>query len=210
MVTKFGAPNSSLFVSWQSFANFTQQVLQYSHTAYIRWAVNAIWIYVSVYEIKFMHFHVIFYLTCHFFLRHLGGNMATGSCEGLKWFLNFFFTCQMFEKITIKQVYKFVNFRYTHYWGRCTNLYPLLIVSIRVNCTNLYTCAWVYTFVHPWLGERCTNLYTLDWERGVQICTLMPVFNQRICKLCKLLPKFKVNNACKLNVNLFQWQFASS
>ena len=28
------------------------------------------------------------------------------------------------------------------------------------------------------LGVECTNLYTIDWERGVQICTPMPVFSQ--------------------------------
>ena len=78
-----------------------------------------------------------------------------------------------------------------HYWGKCKNLYFLLMVKVEqictlgIECTNLYTWGWVYKFVHSWMGERCTNMCTLGWERGVQICIPMPVFIQISTKLLR-------------------------
>ena len=51
--------------------------------------------------------------------------------------------------------------------SKCTNLYNLQLLSPHGQVIQICT-----------LGDECTNLYTLDWERGVQICTPMPVFRQ--------------------------------
>ena len=86
-----------------------------------------------------------------------------------------------------------------HYWGKCKNLYFLLMVKVEqictlgIECTNLYTWGWVYKFVHSWLGERCTNLYTH--------ASFHSDIHKIVTNCVKYYPNSK-NNACMLNYNL--------
>ena len=74
--------------------------------------------------------------------------------KGCFFFFFFFLHADCWKKKSsmITQMYTFVG---THYWGKCT-----LVLSPH--------------------GQSCINLYTLGWERGVQICILMPVFTIKL------------------------------
>ena len=102
-----------------------------------------------------------------------------------------FFTSQMLDKIKYKHTsVQICTISGIHYWGRCTNLYFLLMVKVvqictlGVECTNLYNFRYTllrqaYKFVLSSHGQSCTNLYTWGWVYkfvhlglSAQICTL--------------------------------------
>ena len=68
--------------------------------------------------------------------------------------------------------------------------------------TTFTNSLWIYVSVYE--SECVKNhaqICTLLTGREIllQICTQMPIFSQITMKLCKLLPKFKANNACMLS-----------
>ena len=112
------------------------------------------------------------------------------NCLLQPWMVDFF-TCQMLDKIKYDQAtVQICTISGIHYWGRCTNctlsswskLYKFVHLDRSVQVCTLLTAREVYKFVHP---------YQFSFRL---ISDIHEIVTNRI------LPKFKANNGCMLNL----------